>query len=119
MALTGQADRRYVLTLTGRAQDLVVHWAQGPYDVFDETVDVPIELPAELEVAILSGSRGYLTARVVPTTPDGRAFPAQVAGRTPLVHESGRVGGVARERWDEVQGLQEAPAAERPQEVSR
>jgi hypothetical protein len=79
----------------------VAHWRQGPYVILDETTTVPIELPAELLVAILGDGWGHLAVRVAATTLDDVPYPQEVVGQTVLGVQGGAVVGLPREEQDD------------------
>jgi hypothetical protein len=78
---------------------MVAHWAQGPYLIADETVPPSVDLPAEVVASVQLHGHGYLSARVVETTLDGRAYPSQRLGKARLAPVDAHVAGIDRASW--------------------
>jgi len=110
LAIEGEFGWRYYLLCTGRVDDHVLHWRQGPYDTPDATLLVDVVPPTGLTQHVVGAALGHLTMNIVATD-----FGDREVGRWPvapigLVADGSSIAGLTPQQVED--RLFAAPAVE-------
>ncbi len=82
VTFSGDIGKLYYIMGTVQGVGLVSHFRQGPFAGENISVDVPVQLPAELVEPLTEVGRAHLSLRLAITTLDGRDLAQQPLGRT-------------------------------------